>query len=234
MKQEIIRINLEGVNCYLAKTEVGFLLFDTGGHITMDKVFNNRRDALIEQLEQAGCMPGNLKAVILTHGDNDHVANAAFLREKYHTVIAMHCDDIDLVENLTLEKMMESFRFKSIALKAVSLLLQKTILKIATKTLEDFVSFTPDILLKDGDSLSPYGLAAKVIHLPGHTAGSIGILTEDGQLICGDTFANMRKPGAAPNAYDFKQMNNSISKLKAMNIRRIYPGHGEPFEVAQI
>lgn len=234
MNQEIIRINLDGVNCYLGKSEQGFVLFDTGGHITMDKAFTNRQDALVKELESQGCKPGNLKAIILTHGDNDHVANAAFLREKYQTVIAMHEADVELVSNLTIEKMMESFQFSSIVFKMMFLFLNKIIRRIAAKTLEDYKEFKPDVLLKEGDSLSDYGFYAKVIYLPGHTAGSIGILTKEGELISGDTFANMKKPSLAPNALDFKQLKASVKKLKTMNIKKIYPGHGEPFEASLI
>lgn len=229
MNQEIIRINLNGVNSYLGKSDQGFVLFDTGGHITMDKNFTDRLETLIKQLEQAGCMPGNLNAIVLTHGDNDHVANAAFLREKYNTIIAMHQDDVELVENLTLDKMMESFRYNSLILKIVFFVLRNPIRKISAKALKDFVSFTPDVILNDGDSLLSYGFHGTVIHLPGHTKGSIGILSEQGELIAGDTFANMKKPGPAPNAYDFRLLRASLRKLKDRNITTVYPGHGEPF-----
>ena len=55
MKPEIIRIDLEGVNCYLGKENGNFILFDTGGHLFLDKIENNRRQALINGLEKAGC-----------------------------------------------------------------------------------------------------------------------------------------------------------------------------------
>ena len=230
MNQEIIRINLNGVNTYLGKSESGFILFDTGGHITMDKNYTDRLEALIKQLDNAGCRPGNLNAIVLTHGDNDHVANAAFLREKYHTVIAMHQDDVDMVENLSLDKMMESYRYNSLILRVVFFVLKKPIRKITVKAVKDFVSFTPDILLKDGDSLAQFGFDGTVLHLPGHTAGSIGILTPEGELIAGDTFSNMKKPALPPNAYDFKLLRASLKKLKSKNITTVYPGHGEPFQ----
>jgi len=54
--------------------------------------------------------------------------------------------------------------------------------------------FTPDILLEDGYDLSHYGLNAKVISLPGHSRGSIGILTKEGDLFCGDFFENIKGP----------------------------------------
>lgn len=67
--------------------------------------------------------------------------------------------------------------------------------------------------------------------MPGHTHGSIGILTEDGNLIAGDTLANMKKPSPALNAVDFSKLTESINRLKSMNIKNVYPGHGKPFKV---
>jgi len=78
------------VNCYLIETDIGYILIDTG--------CSNRRTNLEEELESAGCKPGNLKLIVLTHGDFDHTGNAAYLREKYGTKIAMHYDDSGMVE----------------------------------------------------------------------------------------------------------------------------------------
>lgn len=229
MRQEIIRIDLNSVNCYLGKSEEGFVLFDTGGPITMDKGYSNRRSELEAQLEKAGCRPGNLKAIIITHGDMDHVANASYLRDRFKTVIAMHREDVNLVEDLTLDKMMESFHYNNILLKLIFFIMKKPIRRINEKVLKDFTKFSPDILLENEDDLSQFGFHAKVIHLPGHTAGSIGFSTEEGEFICGDTLANMKKPAPAMNAYDFKLLKSSINKIKSMKITMIYPGHGNPF-----
>ena len=54
--------------------------------------------------------------------------------------------------------------------------------------------FKADILLNDGYDLSQYGLEAKVISLPGHSKGSIGILTVNGEFFCGDLFENTKGP----------------------------------------
>ena len=72
--------------------------------------------------------------------------------------------------------------------------MKKKIEKITEKTLKDYESFTPDILLSDNMNLKEYGLEGTVIHLPGHTAGSIGLLLGDGSFIAGDTFVNNQKP----------------------------------------
>lgn len=229
MNQEIIWIDLQGVNCYLGKTEQGFILFDTAGHLVLDKEFNNRREALEERLKKEGVNAGNLKVIVLTHGDSDHSANAAYLRDKYHCAIAMHAQDVSLVENASLDQWMESFRYRSIAFKVIFRLLNRKIRAVTEKVLKEFEEFSPDVLLKEGDGLSEYGFAARIVHLPGHTPGSIGILCEGGELIIGDTYTNIKKVTPAPNAADFSLLHKSIEKIKKMKITTVYPGHGKPF-----
>ena len=79
-KQQIRAISLTlpfrmgSVNCYIVETDSGFVLIDTGA--------SNRRSQLEKELESAGCKPGDLKLIILTHGDFDHTGNAAYLRRQ--------------------------------------------------------------------------------------------------------------------------------------------------------
>ena len=61
------------VNCYLIATEEGYVLIDTGGP-------KNRKQVEAEML-RAGCEPGFLKLILITHGDFDHTGNAVYLRE---------------------------------------------------------------------------------------------------------------------------------------------------------
>ncbi len=227
--QEIIRLDLGGVNCYLLKKEKQFLLVDTGGHMLLDKVFTNRREILLESLKKEGCMPGDLKLVILTHGDNDHAGNAAYLKEHYNVKIAMHAGDQELVTDLDWAKMEESFNFRSLVNRIVFKLLRKKIGKLYVDIIADFTDFKPDILLEEGTDLAEYGFAAKILHLPGHTKGSIGILVNENGLIAGDTLKFVKKPEPALNATDFVMLNKSIERIKGMGIKNIYPGHGQPF-----
>ncbi len=229
MGANILRIDLGGVNCYLVKGEQGFILFDTGGHIVTDKQFSDRRELLEKELNAAGCTTNDLKLIVLTHGDNDHAHNASYLRKMYNAKIAMHEGDRELVESPTIQKWLKSFNYRSLIYKLVFIILRKTITTVTQKTLDDFEPFTPDIFLKDGDSLSPYGLDANVFHVPGHTDGSIAIFTSSGELIVGDTLTNTDKPGKAPNAFNFKQLNDSLLKLKNLPIKAVYPGHGASF-----
>jgi glyoxylase-like metal-dependent hydrolase (beta-lactamase superfamily II) len=72
------------------KTDTGYILIDTG--------FSTKRTTLEKELESAGCKSGNLKLIVLTHGDSDHADNCVYIREKYGAKIAMHNSDSGMVE----------------------------------------------------------------------------------------------------------------------------------------
>ena len=226
---EITRIDLSGVNAYLVRCEGGFILFDTGGHIVMDQQFSNRRENLLKELQAAGCTENDLRLIVLTHGDNDHSCNAAYLRERFGAKIAMHDGDRLLVEAPTLQKWMESYQYNSVELQQMFLQYREVITRVTQKILDEFERFSPDVLLEESFDLSPYGFDATVIHVPGHTDGSIAILTKSGDLIAGDVFANIDKPSLSPNAGDFHQLAGSVDRLKKLPIKTVYPGHGNPF-----
>ncbi len=214
MKKEDIKIiEMTFVNAFLVKAKSGYILIDTGLSMHWEKLEN--------ELVSAGCFPNNLKLVIITHGDFDHTGNCAKLQEKYKCKIAMNKDDTNIVETGIITKR----KVRTLTAKIFVF-----IRKLKRRKLT-FDKFKPDIYLTDGQNLNEYGIDAAIVHIPGHTKGSIGILTEDGILFSGDTFTNMRKPDTAAYVENSKELENSITRLKNMNIKTIYPGHGKPFEM---
>lgn len=231
MKEEIIQLDLGGVNAYLIKSDNKYFLVDAGGHLVLDKEFNDRCDLLVKELDEQGVDSENLEMVILTHGDNDHVCNADFIRNRYKAPIAIHKNDLDLIENLTVDMAMKSFNYSSFIFKMVFKIMNKKILQVMKKTVNEFKTFKPDIVIDEDEfDFNKYGLNARAIYTPGHTNGSISILTSEGNLICGDTFDNNKKPERALNALDFDELDRSIEKLKKYEIKNVYPGHGNEFE----
>jgi hydroxyacylglutathione hydrolase len=212
MHPDIKPIILGGVNCYLLKSGDHFLLIDTG--------FSNKRSQLEHELERAGCRPGNLDLLIATHGDSDHVGNCAYLREKYGTQIAMHHSEVDAVKsgNPVLNKKIKH----DLTGFMVSVVLFFFKLNKADR-------FEPDLLIDDGYALSEQGFDAQVLHLPGHSNGSLGVFTASGDLFCGDLLANFGKPAPGFGIPDSVGFASSIEKLKKLNIKTVYPGHGKPF-----
>jgi len=215
MPQGIRTINVSlpykmgSVNCYLAKTKTGYILIDTGT--------SNKRNDLEKELESADCKLGNLKLIVLTHGDFDHTGNAAYLRKKFGAKIAMHHDDSGMVKR---GNMFWNRKKSNILIRMIAPLLFR---------FGKSERFKPDLYVEDGYDLSEYGFDAKVLYIPGHSKGSIGILTTDGDLFCGDLLENTEKPVLNSIMDDVVAASASTEYLKSLNIKTIYPGHGESF-----
>lgn len=216
----IKQLYLGYVNAYLLEENGNFMLVDTGGYLFADKgKLNNRRDVLIEQLNEAGVNRNNLRLLVLTHGDADHCMNASYIANQYDVPIAMHEADVKMVNAPTLELLMKTVNYRKMGMRIVSKLIHGLLVKLTEKTIEDFELFEPDILLKDGERLEKYGFSATVVHLPGHTPGSIAIMTDDKEAMVGD---------AGPetiNAFDFKEFDQSLEKLKRLDCKKLYTGH---------
>jgi hydroxyacylglutathione hydrolase len=198
------------VNCYLVKTDGGDFLIDTG--------MTNARKQLASAIEHFCAQSGDLKLILLTHGDFDHTGNARYLREKFKSRIAMHAGDAGMLKN---GDMFWNRKFNNRLLK---------------KLMPLFIRFgeedqcSPDLLLEDGASLQEYGLDAQVLNTPGHSSGSICILTSAHDLFCGDLFTNSTgKPSLNSMMYDKPAGNGSYDRLKALEIKMVYPGHGASF-----
>jgi glyoxylase-like metal-dependent hydrolase (beta-lactamase superfamily II) len=86
-------------------------------------------------------------------------------------------------------------------------------------------------MVEDGDDLSGYGLDARVISIPGHSKGSIGILTDHGDLFCGDLLVNTDKPALNSLIDESSAAKASLQILRGMSIGTVYPGHGQPFPI---
>ena len=206
-----------GSNCFLVRAEGGFVLIDTG--------VAYKRTAVEKELENAGCGAGDLKLIVLTHGDSDHADNAAFLRKKYGAPIAMHPNDAGMVRRGDMSHSRKAKPDRITAMGRVIMLVGRLMTLVKPG---DFDCFSPDVYLEDGQSLSEYGFDAKILHLPAHSQGSIGVLTPDGELFCGDFIYNFFGPNQVW-VDDLAAANAGVERLKTLGVRRVHPGHGRSF-----
>jgi glyoxylase-like metal-dependent hydrolase (beta-lactamase superfamily II) len=197
------------VNCYLLQNDIGYYLIDTGMSVG--------RKNILQWLETAGCRPGNLRLILITHGDFDHTGNAAFLRKQFGVKIAMHQADAGMVEH---GDMFENRKQPNIFVRLLVPLF--TGFGKAER-------FTTDLPVEDGYSMLDHGFDGRVVSLPGHSRGSIGLLTSESDLFCGDLFENTKMPLLNSLMDDADSGKASMERLNGMNIRTVYPGHGGSF-----
>ncbi|MBD3213396.1 MAG: MBL fold metallo-hydrolase [Candidatus Lokiarchaeota archaeon] len=213
----ITTITHKSVNCYLLKNGKKFLLIDTG--------FSDKRHEIERDSKEGGCNSENLQLIVLTHGDTDHCGNCKYLRDKFEVKVAMHEGDSVIAEKGDMkynrkddpDKYSPFFRIMSFFGKE-----------------GDFERFKPDLYKEGGDSLNQYDFNASILHLPGYSAGSIGILTQDGDFFCGDLFVNITKPHLHYLIDDLAKAKENVKELKEKNIQMVYPGHGKPFPFSKL
>ena len=105
-----------------------------------------------------------------------------------------------------------------------------------------FESITADIDLQDGMSLNDYGADVVVVETPGHTAGSISMITRDGDAIIGDVIMGgymggnvmPKKPNFHYFADNLAQSIASLDLVLERTKRYLFVGHGGPLEHASV
>jgi len=97
---------------------------------------------------------------------------------------------------------------------------------------KDYIKFEVDKFLKEGDKIGSDDIFFEVILTPGHTEGSICLLS-DNMIFTGDTlfkdgYGRTDFPGGS-----FEKLQESLQRIsKLLNPgTMVYPGHGEVFGV---
>ena len=154
----------------------------------------------------------------------DHAGNAKILQDKYNAKIAINKEDYGY--------MIPKRKVKPIIFKIIFKLFM--LIRKFNKSKENKDLFNADILLNDNNSFKKYGFDAKVIYTPGHSKGSICILTNEKNLFSGDTFENRKKPKTAQIIENEDDLKKSLEKIKKLDIKTVYPGHGKPFLMSDL
>ena len=220
---KIVHFALGMVNAYLIKTKNGSFLIDTG--------FAMNRSKLEQALALEGIAPSDIKLVIITHGDIDHIGNCAYLQKKYGLKIAVHEADADQCR--TGKRNLNRKRKSSLLKKIIKPIIFNIFYKPMMKKFP-LEAFEPDMILSDGHDFGDIGFKAKIVHIPGHSMGSIGILTVDGDFFSGDTIINRKKPTIAEIVENEAALTASLERIKKLNIKTIYPCHGKPFPLTDL
>ncbi len=140
-------------------------------------------------------------AVLLTHGHWDHIGAVDALCKQYGVPLYVHAADADKLNNNGRN--------------------------LSTLFSQRVRAQTPPTLLTGGETLSLGGMDIRVLHTPGHSAGSLCYVLPEGQgVLTGDTlFAHGYGRTDFPDG-SFAQLKESLRTLFHLTPKQItYPGH---------
>ncbi len=221
---DIINIGSIALNNYVLRTSGGCLAIDTG--------YAGNFDRYRDRLKKKNVDLKEIRFVFLTHAHEDH---AGFLRDVFMATDAQVVLHREGPKRLALGQFVKVGGCPNVPAKAFFALLS-----IAGKGKHEFpvVDVAGRAIVWDGTSqpLRERGVPLDIVALPGHTADSIGLLSDDGDLFCGDAAMNgfpsvKRQTIWMENVGEYA---TSWDTIIAGRAKTIYPGHGRPFPVSDL
>ena len=219
----------QGVHRLATRYENWYLL-EAGGRLTvLDAGLPGDWGEFSSALSRLGHAPGDIDAVLITHHHPDHAGNAERMRSSGARVLSHPAD----APYLRGERRLSSrgvVRFLWHPWYAVYML----------HLLANGVTRVPAIAqldeITDGEVLDVPG-SPRVVHAPGHTAGSCALFLEDRSLLfSGDALVTLDMTRGrtgpqiirGPVTEDPDLAVQSLEVLAATNAATVLPGHGEP------
>jgi Zn-dependent hydrolases, including glyoxylases len=161
---------------------------------------------ILKEIESLNIKPKNIKHILLTHHDIDHIGNAALLQKETGATLWASKKDIPYILGNKSRP----------GIKKLATLLARVKKPEKIKSYDD---------QKIGD--------IEIISTPGHTPGHVSFIYKD-ILFAGDLVENsngvLKKLAKMTNS-DEKSLNESIRKMSKYSFKWVCPSHGEPLKI---
>lgn len=171
--------------------------------------------AIEDAIRTLGLDPAGIRRIVITHGHRDHYGAAQELADRHGAEIIAHALDAPAVRG---ER----------PVPEPDLLDWELPLWEHGLTVPEAPPTRVDREVTGGEVL-PFGGGARVVHAPGHTAGSIAIhLPLQGVLFTGDTVASVERVMLGVFNVDRAEAAATFRRLAALAPRTVCVGHGDP------
>lgn len=214
------RIGSDVVNSYLVEDAAGLTIVDAGlpGHWR----------ELDQELTQLGYSLDDVRGIVLTHGDTDHIGFAERLRQANGIVVHVH--------ELDAARARGEIKKPNSGWGRIKL---RPLLKFLWYSGRHGGLRIPPVgevkTFADGEVLDLPG-SPRIIHVPGHTPGSVAVhvpvvdaLFVGDAMTTGNVLTGERGPRPAPFTLDPEGALASLAKLEAIPATWVLPGHGAPW-----
>ncbi len=205
----VLQVRTRGSRAYLL-VEDKITLVDTGN------VGSGLR--ILESLNEIGRSADDIRRIMITHSHVDHVGGLPEIQRHVPAKTAVHLLEAPEVES-------EEPLPNPCQHPLVARLLERWLLRI------DPGSARVDLRVEDGDSLPVLG-GMRIVHAPGHTAGSISLhFPERGVLLVGDALQNRFGRLMLPSrlfSKDMETATESVHKLADLDFETLCFSHFRP------
>jgi glyoxylase-like metal-dependent hydrolase (beta-lactamase superfamily II) len=194
-----------------------YLLIDPDGLTLIDAGLPGSHKKILRYLTSLGYAPGELKRILITHADFDHVGGLVQL--KAATGARVFASPVEA------QAMAEGHASRPVKPRSVITRLLFGLMAGLFKP----ASIQVDELLLDGQTLPVLG-GLRVIETLGHTPGHISLFAPSvGILFCGDSIVSGEdglRGSTGANNWDQTKSDESVRKQAALGARILCSGHG--------
>lgn len=161
---------------------------------------------ILDRIQELAFIP---RYIINTHGHFDHICAIDEISSVYPVPLAIHPADVPMYTD---EEIARKHRRAS-----------------------PLVKRQPDLLLREGDTITFGTLTLEVVHTPGHTPGGICLVSRPYCVFSGDTLFRRSIGRTDFPGGDYEQIVVSIrEKLYTLDEELVvFPGHGEPTTIIE-
>ena len=195
------------------------VLIDDGRVLLVDTGLQGSRRAIADGLKDLGLSLDQIDVVVITHAHPDHWGGLGEIVDGREIAVAAHRLDAEIIAGTETPP---------------NPLKNELLAKMAEPVLPKLMgSLVPvEHRLEDGDVI-PFGMDTRVVHLPGHTAGSIGLhLPSKRVVIVGDSlqyrFAWKLSPPSEGVTQHPEEAMRSLEKLLDLEFDSICFSHFPP------
>jgi glyoxylase-like metal-dependent hydrolase (beta-lactamase superfamily II) len=223
--------NLHRIGSSKDDTVNSYLVVEGGEVTVIDAGLPADRKALVAELESLGLSLEAVRALLLTHGDSDHIGFAKWLWEQAGVPAHLHTADVDRAR---LEVKKPNRGWGPVRIGRVAGFLWYSArhggLKIPpvgeVTTYDDAASTGLDVPGRP-----------RIVHVPGHTPGSVAIhVPSVDAVFLGDAMTTRNVltgatgPKPAPFTLDPAQARESLDRIEALDATWVLPGHGPAYD----
>ena len=174
-------------------------------------------------LESLGLTLADIHLILHTHGHVDHTGGDSYMKQAGNARIFVHSEEASQLDD-------RKRYFDEFFAPMVEKILGKEHIAKEWAQYTEFagMEITVDGHLKDNDIVDlGGGCKLRVLHLPGHTPGSIGFYwEEEGLLFGGDSLPGLHNDGGGlPILTDVEAYNTSLARLERLPIKYLLLAH---------